>query len=136
MKIEKFEDLRIWRFSIEITKEINKFTEYRSFSRNWALKDQIIRALISISSNIVEGFERNNNTEFRRFLLYSKGSAGEARSQLYIARELEYISKEEFEYTYERLFSLSQQIGSMINYLSKINKQKPTKENNQDKTPD
>jgi four helix bundle protein len=132
MKIEKFEDLRIWQISIEITKEINKYTEYRAFSRNWALKDQIIRALISISSNIVEGFERNNNKEFRRFLLYAKGSAGEVRSQLYIAKEFGYITLDEFNTTYQKIFSLGGQIGSFINYLTEINKKTPPQNSDKD----
>lgn len=64
----------------------------KDFSRDFALRDQIRRAIISVSSNIVEGFEKNNNNEFIRYLKIAKGSAGEARNQLYIALAVKYIT--------------------------------------------
>jgi four helix bundle protein len=75
------------------------------------------RAVISISSNIVEGFEKNNNNEFVRFLNISKGSAGEVRNQLYIALAVGYISQEEFNTLNKELEELANQIGSFITYL-------------------
>lgn len=63
---------------------------YRAFSnsREYAIKDQIIRSSISIPSNVAEGFERQSDKEFVRFLYYAKGSSGELRTQLYIANQL------------------------------------------------
>lgn len=72
-----------------------------------------------MSSNIVEGFEKNNNNEFIRFLRIAKGSAGEARSQLFIALTVKYISQNEFNKTNEQLEDLSGQIGGLIVYLEK-----------------
>lgn len=66
-------------------------------SRGYGFKDQIQRAVVSISNNIAEGFERRSNKEFAQFLYIAKGSCGEARSMLYIALELNYITKEQFE---------------------------------------
>ena len=78
------------------------------------------RSIVSVSSNIVEGFERSNNNEFVRFLKIAKGSSGEARNQLYIAKELKYIDEEEFLKLKTLLLELSKQIGSFINYLTKM----------------
>ena len=85
--------------------------------RDYGLRDQMRRAVVSISSNIVEGFEKNNNNELVRYLKIAKGSAGELRNQLYIAKEVSYISQKDFIYIFELLVKLSSQIGAFINYL-------------------
>lgn len=117
MKINHFEDLEVWKLSIEVTKEIYSITGNKPFAKDFGLKDQIRRATVSISSNIAEGFEKNNNNEFIRYLKISKGSAGEVRSQLYIARMLNYISEEEFGKINESVHMLSNQIGKFMSYL-------------------
>jgi len=119
MKIEKFEDLPIWKLALSITKEIYNITSQTKFSRDYCLRDQIRKATISISSNIVEGFEKSNNNEFIRFLKIAKGSVGETRNQLYIALNVSYISKEEFNRINLKLISLASQIAGLTNYLIK-----------------
>jgi len=117
MKITKFEDLDIWKLSLTITKSIYDLTSKGNFARDFGLKDQIRRAIISVSSNIVEGFEKNNNNEFVRYLKISKGSCGEVRNQLYIALAVEYIQKNEFADLNGPLISLANQIGGLVHYL-------------------
>ena len=124
MKIKKFEDLEVWKLSLKITKEIYDLTAKKDFSKDFNLKDQIRKAIISVSSNIVEGFEKNNNNEFIRFLKIAKGSVGEARNQLYIALAVDYIAKKEFKKINEKLKNLANQIGAFIVYLEKIRKNK------------
>jgi len=124
MKIERFEDLNIWKLSLKITKEIYNLTAKKGFSKDFSLRDQIRRAIISVSSNIVEGFEKNNNNEFVRFLKIAKGSVGEVRNQLYIALVVGYITKKEFENINEELKDLANQIGGFIVYLEKRRKNK------------
>jgi four helix bundle protein len=79
---------------------------------------------VSVSSNIVEGFEKNNNNEFIRFLKIAKGSAGETRNQLHIAFAIGYVSKKDFDRIMEELETLSGQIGAFISYLEKKRKEK------------
>ncbi len=119
MKIIKFEDLKIWQSALNVTKEIYDITSKKEFSRDFSLRDQIRRAIISVSSNIVEGFEKNNNNEFIRFLKITKGSIGEVRNQLYIALAVNYINKEEFEKLNSELVDLANQVGRLISYLQK-----------------
>ncbi len=97
MKIEKFEDIKAWKEARILTKLIYTLTRKDLFKKDYGLKDQIQRASVSIMNNIAEGFERQSNSEFIRFLYYSKGSAGEVRSLIYIALDNEYITKIEFE---------------------------------------
>lgn len=119
MRITKFEDLKIWQLALKITKEIYDISAKKEFAKDFTLKDQIRKAVISISSNIVEGFEKNNNNEFIRFLKIAKGSTGEARNQLYIALAVGYLSKLEFDRLNSELIDLSNQTGKLISYLNK-----------------
>jgi len=125
VKYEKFEELPVWQSAPGVTKIIYDLTANSMWSKDFGLRDQIRRAIISVSSNIVEGFEKNNNNEFIRFLRMSKGSAGEARSQLHIAQTVGYISEEEFESTNSKLEDLAKQIGGFIIYLDKFRKNNP-----------
>jgi four helix bundle protein len=122
MKITKFEDLKIWQIALKITKEIYELTNKKEFSKDFSLRDQIRRAIISVSSNIVEGFEKNNNNEFIRFLKIAKGSIGEARNQLYIALAVKYIDQDEFDKLNNELIELANQVGKLISYLEKNKK--------------
>jgi len=122
MKITKFEDLKIWQIALKITKEIYDITSKKEFSKDFSLRDQIRRAIISVSSNIVEGFEKNNNNEFIRFLKIAKGSIGEVRNQLYIALAVKYIEQDEFDKLNNELIELANQVGKLISYLEKNKK--------------
>lgn len=124
MKIKRFEELNIWKLAIKITKEIYDLTAKKEFSKDFGLRDQIRRAIISVSSNIVEGFEKNNNNEFIRFLKIAKGSVGETRNQLHIALVVNYITNQEFEEINKELEDLAGQIGGFIIYLENKRKNK------------
>lgn len=129
MKISKFEDLEVWKISIELASLIYKITNKENFSKDYGLKDQIRRAVISISSNIAEGFETNNNNDFIRYLKISKGSAGEVKSQLILSSKLGYVSDKETQNIREVLDLLSLKLGKFISYLigRKNNKEFPTR---------
>lgn len=124
MKIQKFEDLNIWKLSLALTKDIYGITSQGKFARDFGLKDQIQRAIVSVSSNIVEGFEKNNNNEFIRYLKIAKGSAGETRNQVHIAFAIGYITKKDFDKIASELEILSSQIGAFMSYLEKKRKVK------------
>lgn len=119
MLIKSFEELPIWRLSLKITKEIYDITSINRFSRDFGLRDQIRRAVVSISSNIVEGFEKSNNNELVRYLKIAKGSVGEVRNQLHIALAINYISNSEFVKLNDELINLGNQIGGFSLYLSR-----------------
>ncbi len=123
MKILKFEDLDIWKLSLKLTKQIYDLSSRKKFSSDFVLRDQIRRSIISVSSNIVEGFEKNNNNEFARFLRIAKGSVGEARNQIYVA-SVGYITQDEFNVINEHLLVLGYKIGGLIAYLVKLKKQR------------
>jgi four helix bundle protein len=115
--IERFEDLEAWRISREITKEVYRISKNDLFIRDYGLRDQICRASVSIMSNIAEGFERDGDKEFVNFLSIAKGSAGEVRSQLYVALDQNYISEKEFDSLYAKTTESSRIISGLIKYL-------------------
>lgn len=117
MKIERFEDIEVWKLSRELIKSIYRITESDKFCRDFDLKRQIRRASISIISNISEGFERRSNKEFVQFLFIAKGSAGEVRSQLYIAYDLDYVSINDLEELKKRIEIISKSLSGFIKYL-------------------
>ena len=116
-KVERFEDLHAWQGAREIVSIVYRMTSEDGFSRDFALRDQIRRAAISIPSNIAEGFSRRSNREFVQFLFIAKGSAGEVQSQLYVALDQGYISQETFTEAYAKLEMIAKQLSRFITYL-------------------
>lgn len=115
--IERFEDIEAWQRAREVTKKIYQFSSTGEFSRDFGLRDQIRKSSVSVMSNIAEGFERDGNKEFLNFLSIAKGSCGETRSQLYVALDQDFISTEDFDWTYNHLNQTSRMIGGFMNYL-------------------
>lgn len=115
--IERFEDIEAWKRAREVTNKIYQLSSVGEFSRDFGLRDQIRRSSVSIMSNIAEGFERDGNREFINFLGIAKGSCGEARSQLYVALDQNFISAVDFEWTYDHLNQTGKMIGGFMNYL-------------------
>jgi len=114
MKIEKFEDIIAWQKSKELV--LSTYTCFKE-CLDYGFKNQIQRAVISIMNNIAEGFERKTNKEFTRFLYMAKGSCGETRSMLYLALELKYISREDFEKNYNIALEISKILSGLIKSL-------------------
>jgi four helix bundle protein len=120
MAYQSFEDVEVWQPGCRLSVDVyNGFETCRRFS----LRDQIERAGLSIPSNIAEGAERGSAKDFAHFLNFSKGSCGELRTQLYIARKLKAIEKAEF----EKLVSETKEISAMLEGLrrSVLNKARP-----------
>ncbi|MCE9539339.1 MAG: four helix bundle protein [Bacteroidetes bacterium] len=115
--IQKIEDLKVWQKARLVNLEIYKLSNKGSFSKDFGLRDQIRRASVSVLSNIAEGFERNGNKEFNQFLSIAKASAAEVRAQLYVAKDLEYISNDQFTEVVNGLIEVSKMLSGLMSYL-------------------
>ena len=116
--ISSFEDLEIWKKAQELATIIYELCEInQKIDRDFSFKDQIKRAALSISNNIAEGFEYNNNADFHRFLRIAKGSCGEVRNCLLFSIKINYCTTEEISDSLELSKALSRQIGAMMKYL-------------------
>jgi four helix bundle protein len=118
--ITKFEELAIWQKARLLSKDIFLFTEESGFKKDYKLIDQINAASGSIMDNIAEGFERSSKLEFINFLSYSKGSAGEVKSQLYRALDRNYLNEEKFQHFYSRTDEITKMSTVFISYLNKV----------------
>ena len=114
MVIKRFEDILAWQKSKELSISIYKLFKD---SKDYAFKDQIQRASISVMNNISEGFDAKSNNEFIRFLTYSRRSCSEVQNCLYIALDQGCILAEEFSTTYDLCKKIRKIIDGLIRYL-------------------
>ena len=111
MAFRSFEDLEVWQRSCRLAVDVFKtFATYRNFT----MQDQVQRSALSVPSNVAEGYERNSDKEFIRFLNIAKGSGAELRTQLYISRKLDFLTKSDF----NRLITESKEISKMLHGLT------------------
>lgn len=109
----KFENLDVWKRSFDLTMNIYKGLRE---CRDYGFKDQIQRASVSILSNIAEGLERNRPKEIIQFLYIAKGSCGEVRAQLHLAKALGYIPSENANTYIQQSAKISAQLYNLIQY--------------------
>jgi four helix bundle protein len=112
MAFQSFEELEVWQRGCRLAVDV--FQTFGS-CRNFTMQDQVQRAALSVPSNVAEGYERNSNKEFIRFLNIAKGSCGELRTQLYISRKLDFLKKPAF----DRLIAVSAMLHGLSRAVSK-----------------
>jgi four helix bundle protein len=116
-KIERFEEIKAWQLAKDLVTTVYRSSENGQFAKDYSLRDQIRRAAVSVMSNIAEGFERGSDKDFQRFLYMAKGSAGEVRSHLFVAKELGYLTAEDFSALRGKAEDVSKSLSGFITYL-------------------
>ncbi len=111
------ENLQIWKLGVKLAKDVYLLTEKFPKREVYGLTDQIRRAAVSIPSNIAEGKGRSTAKDFVHFLNTARGSVYELKTQLYIAREIGYLTQEDFSTLQKKIEDLSHKIVSMIKFL-------------------
>lgn len=108
------EEIQAWQKSRELVREIYRTCRNGDLHRDFGLRDQICRAAVSSMSNIAEGFARKSDREFAHFMDIAKGSITEMQSLLYVALDVNYLKRQEF----ERLFKLAAEVAALIGGLT------------------
>lgn len=114
-KVEDYKNLIVWQRSMELAEEVYRLVKKLPKEELFALSDQIRRAVISIPSNIAEGYERDSTKEYIHFLSIAKGSKAELETQLLLCTKIHYLDNSDI----EKSISLIQEIAKMLNSLQK-----------------
>lgn len=114
MGFSSFRDYAVWNRAISLAKEVHRISELLPNKEMFGLRDQMSRAATSVASNIAEGQARGSAKEFVRFLYISCGSVAEIQTQLILAVEYDYVSKEEIQYAMSLAVETSKMLHSLI----------------------
>ena len=112
-------DLIVWQKSMELTRIIYTLTKRFPQGEIFGLTNQIRRAVVSIPSNIAEGFGRNSDKQFIHFLKIAKGSAAELETQLLISRDLSYLPAKDAKSTLALYDEIARMLGALIRNIEK-----------------
>ena len=118
---KSFEEFEVHKKGVVLTKLVFELLNNKSFDKEYGFKDQLKRAVVSIT-NIAEGSEYNNNRQFIRYLKYSKGSCAEVRNMLILSRELQLCNQDSIQISYDLSIEISQNLSNFIKYLNNNNK--------------
>jgi four helix bundle protein len=112
--IGRFEDIKAWQKARPLVRTIHRLTCRAKCNRDFGLREQIRKTVISIMSNIAEGFARRGGKEFNRFPGIALGSTAEVQSQLHAALDLEHVREKDFREAYDAAMEVAKMIeGSM-----------------------
>ena len=115
----KFRELKVWQRAKDLAVYIYKLTAKGEFKKDFGLRDQLRKAAVSVPSNIAEGDELGTNKQAVRFFYIAKGSSAESLTQTIIAREIGYLSEEEFKYIENECQAISGMLGRLIQVRTK-----------------
>jgi len=117
VKITRFEDIEVWKSARKLANLVYQATEARNLSKDFELRDQMIRAALSAMANIAEGFDSGSDAEFARFLRISQRSATELQSHLYVAADRGYLAPSAYDSLYSKASDVKKLTGGFIRHL-------------------
>jgi len=113
-KSKNYEDLKCWHRAKDLAVDTYRLSMNGNLNKDFGLRDQLRKSAISVMSNIAEGKERGNPSEFVRFLNVAKASAAELRTQFIIAREVGYLAEGDFLDFEDKIIRISAMLGALI----------------------
>ena len=117
--VRRFEELECWREARELVSVVYELTKKCGFSKDFELKNQVRRSAVSVMANIAEGFHRNSNKDFMKFLDYSRASIAETLSHVYVALDQGYVGESDMEALKQQGDLVWRRINNLISYLNK-----------------
>jgi len=112
-----FEEIEAWQQARTLARMVYEASGKGAFGRDFALRDQIRRAAVSVMSNIAEGFGRGGAREFVQFLTVARGSASEVSAQLYVALDQGYMAQPDCRRLQEQATRAGSVISGLVRYL-------------------
>ena len=117
--METHKDLRVWHQSIELVTTIYMMTKTFPKEKLFGMVSQMRRAIVSVPSNIAEGYARGTDREKLHFLRISSGSMAEVETQLLLSLNLGYINQESYDELSETITSVWKQLNDLISSINK-----------------
>ena len=111
--MKDYKDLISWQKSMQLSVEVYKLTRLLPKEETYGLVSQLRRAVVSVASNIAEGYGRDSTLEYARFLKVARGSLYETETQLTLCEMLGFLTKEDI----TSAISLCAEIGRMLNTM-------------------
>ncbi len=115
--IKTFRELIVWQKSMQLVTNIYRLSQAFPREERYGLTNQLRRSAVSVPSNIAEGFGRQTTKDYLRFLQIAMGSLFEFQTQLEIAKNLEFLSRTDFDSTFEASRELERMLSSLIRKL-------------------
>ncbi|MFH1081990.1 MAG: four helix bundle protein [Pseudomonadota bacterium] len=109
-----FQELKVWQRAKELAVFIYKISGKGAFAKDWGLRDQIRRAVVSIPSNIAEGDELDTDRQSGKFFYIAKGSSAELLTQAIIAHEIGYLTGQDFDHIKDECEAISKMLTGLI----------------------
>ncbi|WMT58455.1 four helix bundle protein [Truepera radiovictrix] len=109
----RFEDIIAWQKARVLARNVYLVTKTGEFARDVGLARQMQRAAVSVMSNVAEGFERSSPAEFHRYVVIAKASCAELRSQLYLAKDVGYLSQGAFKELMKQAEEVARVLGGL-----------------------
>ena len=116
-EFKRVEDIDVWKESRSLAVSIYRISSDGPWAKDYGLRDQIRRASVLVACNIAEGFARETDIEFCRFLAIARGSATEVKTQVYIAFDLGYVDAESFKSLYAQIDRICRMLTGLMQYL-------------------
>lgn len=117
MAINSYKDLNVWQKSMELAYMVYELVKLLPREELYSLSDQMRRAVVSIPSNIAEGFNRYSTRDYIRFLYMAKGSLGELETQVYLCEGFGYVRKEQIMLILRKCDETGKMLTSLIKNL-------------------
>jgi len=124
-KINSFKDLEVWKYSHELVKLIYKLTETFPKSEEYRITNQLLRAVVSVPTNIAEGTGRFTKKDYIHFLIIARGSIEEVKYLLILCSDLGYISSEQINNVETEMNRIGKMLNGLISSLRKASPQSP-----------
>jgi len=116
-KLQNHKELIAWQKAMDLVVEVYKLVKLLPKEETYALSDQMRRAVVSIPSNIAEGFGRNSTREYIQFLSIARGSCFELETQLQVCVRIKYLPEENLKISFGFLDEITKMLNTLISKL-------------------
>lgn len=117
VKIRSYKDLVVWQRSMDLVESIYRITEKLPAKEQWGLISQMRRAVVSVPSNIAEGYGRQSSGNYIQFLSIGRGSLLELETQIELCIRLKYLARSNVEKHLNEIMEINKMLTSLIHKI-------------------